>query len=173
VKYLALIPVLAIATTSCIFHKAPAIPGALPDGAAKLLDEKYPGWQLAEFAPTGGDAACRDHAGKVPVMTNDDLNTDGFGDWALEVHTGNTIKLVIIMGWLSDFHFYEVDSTPGDKAERFVASAPRGTKYINPTTKSDDYLSHNSLFTQSCSGDRIFYFWDGDGFQKVVPGPAK
>ncbi|MFI5178869.1 MAG: hypothetical protein ACHQO8_09910 [Vicinamibacterales bacterium] len=172
-RFLALVPVLAIVTSSCIFHKAPVIPGALPEGAAKLLDQKYPGWQLAEFAPAGGDAACRDHAGKVPTMTTDDLNTDGIGDWVVEIHAGDSVKLVIIMGWLNDFHLYDIDSTPGDKAQRSVGSSPRGTKYINPVTKSDDYLSHNSAFTQSCSGDRIYYLWDGDGFQRVVPGPPK
>ncbi|HUL71845.1 MAG TPA: hypothetical protein VLT86_02015 [Vicinamibacterales bacterium] len=172
-KYLAVIPVFALLTTSCIFHKAPAIPGALPEGAAKLLDQKYPGWQLAEFAPSSGDAACRDHAGKVPTMTSDDLNSDGIGDWVVEIHAADAVKLVIIMGWLNDYRLYEIESMSGDKAERSVASAPRGTKYINPTTKSDDYLSHNSAYTVSCAGDRIYYFWDGDGFQKVVPGPAK
>ena len=81
-----------------------------------------------------------------------------------------TPKLVVVMGWLADFRVYEVESTPGDKAAVYLTDLKRGTKYKNPVTMADEYLSHNSLVTQTCAGDRVFYLWNGDGFRKVVPG---
>jgi hypothetical protein len=150
-----------------MFHKHATTPGVLPKQAADALDSKYPGWTLAEFS--GADTACTARAGSSPTQVNDDFNTDGFGDWALELHAGDSVKLVVVMGWLADFRVYEVESTPGDKATRYVTNLKRGTKYINPVTKSDEYLSHNSLVTQSCTGDRVFYLWNGDGFRRVVP----
>ena len=173
VKSLTLLSVVALFSASCMFHKPPAIPGALPNDAAKLLDAKYPGWQLADFTPASSGPGCADRSGKASTIVNDDFNTDGFGDWAVEIRVGDTIKLVAIMGWLADFKLHEIESAPGAKADRFLTSLPRGTKFTNPMTKSDDYLSHNSIVTQSCAGDRVFYLWDGDGFQKVIPGPAK
>lgn len=150
-----------------MFHKNPATPGEFPKQAAKALDLKYPaGWSLAEF---GGDTSCATRAGASPVRVNDDFNTDGFGDWALEIRTGGGVKLVAVMGWLADFRVYEIESMPGDKATVYVTHAPRGTKYINPVTKSDEYLSHNSLETDSCTGEKAYYLWNGDGFRKVVP----
>lgn len=165
-----LLLLLSIAATSCLFHKEPAVPGVLPKEAAKALDEKYPGWTLAEFS--GGDAACSTRAGSSPTQVNDDFNTDGFGDWALELHTGDSVKLVVVMGWLADFRVYEVESAQTDKATRYLTHLKRGTKYINPVTQSDEYLSHNSLVTQSCAGDQVFYLWNGDGFRKVVPAKS-
>jgi len=156
-----------------MFHSPPETPGNLPEDAVKLLDQRYPQWQLAEFAPGGGDAACRDRAGKSPTIAKDDFNSDSFSDYVVEIHAANTVKLVIVMGWLSDYRLYEIESTPGDKADRYVGSSPKGTKYLNPMTKSDDYLSHNSPFTNTCAGNQIYYFWDGDGFQKVIPGSPK
>jgi len=158
---------LAIAASSCLFHKTPAVPGVLPKQAAHALDDKYPGWTLAQFS--GTDAACGTRAGSSPTQVNDDFNTDGFGDWALEIRSGDAVKLVVVMGWLADFRVYEVESTPGDKAAVYLTTLKRGTKYTNPVTKSDEYLSHNSLVTQPCGGDRVFYLWNGDGFRKVVP----
>ena len=165
-----LLLLLSIAATSCLFHKEPAVPGVLPKEAAKALDEKYPGWTLAEFS--GGDAACSTRAGASPTQVNDDFNTDGFGDWALELHQGDSVKLVVVMGWLADFRVYEIESAQTDKAARFLTHLKRGTKYINPVTQSDEYLSHNSLVTQSCAGDQVFYLWNGDGFRKVVPAKS-
>jgi hypothetical protein len=162
-----LLLLLSIAATSCLFHKEPAVPGALPKDAAKALDDKYPGWTLAEFS--GGDAACATRAGSSPTQVNDDFNTDGFGDWAVAIRTGDSVKIVVVMGWLADFRVYEVESAQADKATRYLTHLKRGTKYINPVTKSDEYLSHNSLVTQSCAGDRVLYLWNGDGFRKVVP----
>jgi hypothetical protein len=174
VKSLAPLLAITIASSSCMFHKAPDAPGAFPDQAQKALNKQYPGWKPAEF---GGDASCASRAGASPMMLNDDLNTDGFGDWVLEIQTGDTVKLVAVMGWLADFRPVEVESWPAAKADRYLAKFGRGTKYINPVTKSDAYLGHNSFATVSCSGDKIFYIWDGDGFQKVIPGtgtaPAK
>ena len=165
-----LLLLVTVAASSCLFHKDPVVPGVMPKLAAKALDDKYPGWTLAEFS--GGDAACRTRAGSSPTQVNDDFNTDGFGDWALELRAGDSIKLVVVMGWLADFRVYEIESTQGDKATRYLTHLKRGTKYINPVTKSDEYLSHNSLVSQSCAGDRAFYLWNGDGFRKVVPETA-
>ena len=165
VKSLTLILLVSLTATSCMFHKPPQPPGAFPDQARRALDAKYPGWQLANFS-----GACTAAAGSSPTQVNDDFNTDGFGDWGLEIHTADAIKVVVVMGWLADFRVYELESAPGDKADRYLAKAGRGTKYINPVTKSDDYLNHNSMVSVSCSGDRFFYTWDGDGFRKIVPG---
>jgi len=76
------------------------------------------------------------------------------------------------MGWLADFRVYEIESAQADKATRYLTHLKRGTKYINPVTQSDEYLSHNSLVTQSCAGDQVFYLWNGDGFRKVVPAKS-
>jgi hypothetical protein len=165
-----LLLLLSIAATSCLFHKEPAVPGVLPKEAAKALDDKYAGWTLAEFS--GGDAACSTRAGSSPTQVNDDFNTDGFGDWALELHQGDSVKLVVVMGWLADFRVYEIESAQTDKAARFLTHLKRGTKYINPVTQSDEYLSHNSLVTQSCAGDQVFYLWNGDGFRRLVTAKA-
>lgn len=150
-----------------MFKKPPATPGVMPKQAADALNNKYPGWTLAQFS--GSDAACGTRAGASPTQVNDDFNTDGFGDWALEIKSGDTVKLVVIMGWLADFRVYEIESTPGDKAPVYLTDLKRGTKYTNPVTKAAEYLSHNSLVTESCAGDRVFYLWNGDGFRKVMP----
>ena len=166
-KSLAPLLLVSIAASSCIFHKPPAAPGVFPDAAQRALTKKYPGWKPAPFS---GDAACTSRAGSTPTMVNDDLNTDGFGDWVLEIQTGDTIKLVAVMGWLVDFRPIEIESFSAASADRYLAKFPRGTKYVNPLTKSDSYLGHNSFATISCSGEKTFYIWDGDGFQKVTPG---
>lgn len=170
VKSLTVLLAITLTASSCIFHNKPDMPGVVPQEAARLLNTKYPGWKPAAF-PTS-DAACAAKAGSTPTVVNDDFNTDGFGDWALEIQTADSIKLVIVMGWLSDFRAYELESWPGDKVDKYLAKAPRGTRYVNPLTKSDDYLGTNSLVAISCSGERAFYMWDGDGFRKVIPGTA-
>jgi hypothetical protein len=169
VKSLAPLLILSIAVSSCMFKKPPAAPGAFPDAAQRALNKQYPGWKPATFS---GDAACASRAGSSPTMLNDDLNTDGFGDWVLQIQTGSTIKLVAVMGWLADFRPVEIESYPTASTDRYLAKSPRGTKYINPVTKSDSYLGNNSFAMVSCSGDKIFYIWDGDGFQKIIPGTA-
>jgi hypothetical protein len=170
VKLLTVLLAITITASSCIFHTKPDPPGVVPRAAERLLNTKYPGWKPAAFPST--DAACAATAGSSPTVVNDDFNTDGFGDWALEIQTADSIKLVIVMGWLADFHAYELESWPGDKVDRYLAKAPRGTRYVNPVTKGNDYLGTNSLVTTSCSGERAFYMWDGDGFRKVIPGTA-
>jgi len=162
-----LLLLVTFAASSCMFHKTSSAPGVLPKQAAQALDDKYPGWTLAQFS--SGDAACDARAGASPTKINDDFNTDGFGDWALQIRSGDAIKLVVVMGWLADFRVYEVESAPGEKATRFLVDLKRGTKYTNPVTKSDEYLSHNSVVTKSCAVDQVFYLWNGDGFRKVVP----
>ncbi len=170
VKSLTVLLAITLTASSCIFHKKPDTPGVVPEGAERLLNTKYPGWKPAAFAST--DASCTTAAGSSPTVVNDDFNTDGFGDWALEIQTADSIKLVIVMGWLADFRAYEIESWPGDKVDRYLARAPRGTRYVNPLTKSPDYLGTNSLVATSCTGERAFYIWDGDGFRKVIPGTA-
>ena len=167
VKYLTPLLLLTIAASSCM-HRAPDTPGAMPDNAQKALNRMYPGWKPAVFAPS--DAACRDRAGATPTILTDDLNSDGFADWVLQIQTADAIKLVVVMGWLSDYRPIEVESWSGSQVDRFLAKFPRGTKYTNPLTKSADYLGHNSFATVTCAGEKVFYFWDGDSFQKVIPG---
>ncbi len=151
-----------------LIHKPAEGPGGIPSRVNKMLNSHYPGWKLADFN-AGGDAACATRAGASPAVLNLDLNTDGFGDWVLEVQTRDAVKLVAVMGWLADFRTMELESLPAGPVDRFLVRLPRGSKFLSPVTKSDDYLGHNSVATETCAGDRVIYAWDGDGFQKIIP----
>jgi hypothetical protein len=140
-------------------------PPAPPKVLTKLLDKKYPHWQLAPFAP-GSDGCTAKTAS--PSIVNLDVNNDGFGDWAMQIQSDANVKLVVAVGWLQDFHLYEIDSTPGSNATRALSMVHRGSSFMNPTNLVQDFYSNDSIVATPCGGAPTVYRWNGDGFTPLV-----
>lgn len=141
---------------------APAPPKVL----AKLLEKRYPHWQVAPFA--GGSDGCAAAKIPSPSVVNLDVNNDGFGDWAMQIQEGGNVKFIVAVGWLQEFHVYEIDTTPGSSAARALSMVHRGTAFLNPATQLQDFYSNDSVMATPCSGPPTVYRWNGDGFTPLV-----
>jgi hypothetical protein len=146
---------------------AAAAPLAPPKQLAKLLEKQYGHWQVAPIS--GGSDGCA-AAAKTPSpsVVNLDVNDDGFGDWAMEIQAGANVKFVIAVGWLQDFHLYEIDSAAGSTATRALTMVHRGTSFTNPVTQLQDFYSNDSVLATPCTGAPTVYRWNGNGFTAVV-----
>ena len=146
---------------------APATTGppVLPELARKAIDEKYKQWDLARVVPAG---SCQDRLGPSPNLISGDFNDDGFTDYGAWIATSGGVRLIALMGWLSDYQVYELETLPDTTAPRFLGLEKRGTKFSNPKTKLEDYFSQNTLTTYSCGKDRIVYLWVGFHFEREV-----
>lgn len=144
---------------------APAAP-APPKVLGRLLDKRYPHWQVAPFA--AGSDGCAAAKTPSPSVVNLDVNNDGFGDWALQIQEGANVKFVIAVGWLQEFHLYEIDTAPGSSATRALSMVHRGSQFMNPTTGLQDFYSNDSVLATPCTGAPTVYRWNGDGFTPLV-----
>ena len=165
------------ATSLASARQTPAAPAAQPAPAAtaplappkqlaKVLEKQYGHWQIAPVG--GGSDGCGAATAASPSVVNLDVNNDGFGDWAMQIQAGANVKFIIAIGWLQDFHVYEIDSAPGSTATRVLSMVHRGTSFTNPVTQLQDFYSNDSVLATPCSGAPTVYRWNGDGFTPIV-----
>jgi hypothetical protein len=144
---------------------ASTAPPSLPVLVKKMLGKKYKGWQLATVAPAGGCAA---RVGNSPALVTADFNSDGFPDWGLQIKTTAGVRLITVMAWQEDYRVFELESSADDTASRFLSVAHRGTRFLNPQTRLEDYFTNDTLITNSCGRDQVAYLWVGFNFVKAV-----
>jgi len=129
----------------------------VPKSARKLLDDKWPGWQVAG---TDGTSSCQPGT-PAPAAVNADLDGDARTDIAAAIKTPAGIRLVAVLDRLDKTSLQDVDALSSDV---MWTVRKRGTKYRTVGSPVDDYFGEDTLVIQRCGGKATAYFWTGSAF---------
>jgi len=163
----------ALSASACgllLFDRAdsPIESGTLSSDAREALTDLWPNWQEATLDPQVRNCA----AGQtdLPLRLEFDADGDGALDLALAVQTGDGTRLAVILNRALETVVHDVASLGGPAANGFLGIVPRGSRYLNPSTKLDDYFSNPTLTVTRCGEPVSAYRWTGVGFENVVRG---
>ncbi|GEM_PF-3562039 len=137
----------------------------LPAGAVKALDQRYPGWRLADAAPQIVSWFREYHVSYAPNLARADFNSDGRDDFAVQILHKGRQRVVSLIGQPNGFAVFALTDDPPDPFT-FLILFPKGQKDFDFERMKPFRYNADSLGVLYFYKTALTFQWKGGRFEK-------